>query len=275
MRLIRRSAVQSRGVSEQPAAEHEAAAKDDLFAAKREGRKGNIIQQALFSIEEGAEQNITPNNYTKVAVVTGLTGTTVGMGSIIASAELSPWFSWSNNALSDILKHPMAPLFASGVIEAGAAAMVYSVCLAKSLPSRAANEIGAGLLAIGGAALTAVGLTSGFDHAVAASTYFFSAPAGLMLFGVSMYEDKPKLGGVITMGLSAAATITMLTGYEVLHRFTAAFEISEAAILGGWIAVSSATLAIISKIKARRARKAAVKGETSESFAAEQLELPL
>ncbi len=247
-----------------------AAQSGELSTLKR-GDKRNFVQAALFSLEEGAEQNITPNKFTKVAVATGLIGPTAGIGSILAAAELSPWFSWSKNALSDILKHPMAPLFASGVIEAGISTMVYSICLAKSLTDRAANKIGAGLLAFSGAALSAVGLTSGIEHAVAASIYFFSAPAGLMVFGVSMYEDKPKLGGVVTMGLSAAAAAIMLSGYEIVHRFTAPFEISEAAILGGWVAVSGAVLAIISKVKSRREKKAK---QESPVQVQEQLQMP-
>ena len=239
------------------------AAQSSEFSTIKRDDKRNFVQESLFSIEEGAEQNITPNKFTRVAVAAGLIGPIVGIGSILAAAELSPWFSWSKNALSDILKHPMAPLFASGVMEAGISTMVYSICLAKSLTSRAANKIGAGLLAFSGAALSAVGLTSGIEHAVAASIYFFSAPAALMILGVSMYEDKPKLGGVVTMGLSAAAAAIMLTGYEIAHRFTAPFEISEAAILGGWVAVSSAALAIISKVKSRRAKKTCQESPTN------------
>lgn len=234
------------------------APKSELASLERDGevKKRNLFVRMLSSIEAGAELNITPNNYTKAAVVTGIVGPVLGISSIVAAAELSPWFVWSKDALSDILTHPMAPLMASGVMEAGISTTIYSIGLAKSLPDRSANKIGTGLLAFSGVALSAVGLTSGIDHAVVASTYFFSAPMGLMVLGVSMYEDKPKLGGIITMALSGAATTIMLTGYELTHAFKAPYELSEAVILGGWVAVSSATLAIISKIKKMRAKKA-------------------
>ena len=234
------------------------APKSEFTALERDcaDKKRNVFVRALSSIETGAELNITPNNYTKAAVVTGIVGPVLGIGSIVAAVELSPWFIWSKDALSDILSHPMAPLMASGVIEAGISTTIYSIGLAKSLPDRAANKIGTGLLAFSGVALSAVGLTSGIDHAVVASTYFFSAPMGLMVLGISMYEDKPKLGGIITMALSGAATTIMLTGYELTHAFLAPYEFSEAVILGGWVAATSAILAIISKIKKMRAKKA-------------------
>jgi len=54
-------------------------------------------------------------------------GPAYALGSIVLAIMLSPWFSWTDNAISDLGVHPVAPIFNTSLIIAGILCALFTV----------------------------------------------------------------------------------------------------------------------------------------------------
>ncbi|MHB1830476.1 MAG: DUF998 domain-containing protein [Candidatus Micrarchaeaceae archaeon] len=223
------------------------------------GFLSHALKHAIRTAETDAEKSITPNKFTRIAVIAGIFGSFAGVAAAVTAAALSPWFNWSEYPLSYILSHSMGPLLASGVIGSGVSLSVYSACLYQSLKPRLANKIGAGMLALSGGALAVLGVTEGIAHLIAASTFFLAAPLGLTALGVSMITNKMKPEGFATIGLSVAATAVIVVGRLLNDTIIAPVELAEAGLLGIWLLASSISLSIVSETKRKKMEDASHK----------------
>ncbi len=219
--------------------------------------------RAIRTAETDAEKSITPNRFTRIAVIAGIFGSSAGIAAAVTAAALSPWFNWSEYPLSYILSHSMGPLLASGVIGSGVSLAVYSACLYQSLKPRTVNKIGAGMLALSGGALATLGMTEGTVHLIAASTYFLAAPIGLAALGISMIKNKMKPEGFATIGLSTAAAAIIVVGRLLNDTFIAPVELAESGLLGIWLMASSISLSIVSETKRKKMEISSHKNQDS------------
>lgn len=95
----------------------------------------------------------------RATALAGPAGIAVTLGTVAVAVLLSPWFSWTANALSD-LGHPSratAPLFNGGLVVAGLLGLAFATRLWPET-TNAAHRLGLGLVALSFLALALVGV---------------------------------------------------------------------------------------------------------------------
>ena len=204
--------------------------------------------------ERPAEENATEGK--KLNVIAGAAGAAapfIGLGSAIAAAELTKNFSWTGNVISDMLGTKYGLVLSGGLIASGVLTSIFAYGVYKRSRS-ALGKAGAAVIAAGGACLSMVGVTYGdlaWLHPYVSRGYFFMLPAGILLAGIR--EIKSKKERILGVGSTSISVLSGLAifGYKLTGMaFSAVFEISEAALVGSWVAVAGAAMAI-SAIKAR------------------------
>ncbi|KYK29786.1 hypothetical protein AYK20_00185 [Thermoplasmatales archaeon SG8-52-1] len=118
--------------------------------------------------------------------------------SILLAMINSPWFIWTNNALSDMGAEGISAFFFNtGLIFAGLLAFIFSIGVIKILTIR----IGGYIIAISSLSLIGVGIfpITIFDlHYIASAIFFISLTIGLLILGLTMkqYDFDKSMGNV-------------------------------------------------------------------------------
>lgn len=143
-----------------------------------------------------------------------IVGLVVGLGGVVAAAVVTPGFSWTQLALSDLGVMAYAWLFNGSLVVGGVALVVFALALDADGTARRA---GRALLVAGGVALVLVGVfpTDVEPHHLLASLGFFALTAvGILARGVADLRTPPadrRLDpGVV--GVAAGAVATLLGG---------------------------------------------------------------
>lgn len=171
----------------------------------------------------------------RLAGLCGLLAPTITLTLIFAAIALSPWFSWHDNALSDMGVRQTALLFNTALLAGG---LMYLVFIAGFLHWRrmksTRSRIAAVLMLIGATGLMLISIiteNAGLVHNAVAATYFFATPIAYVLIGSDWIQHGEKVSG----GLSVAAgVIAMLMIVAVPHKRVAVPEILATVILGAW-----------------------------------------
>jgi hypothetical membrane protein len=139
---------------------------------------------------------------------------------IIVAILQSPWFSWINNAISDlgnIVDHPAsAPFLNSGLVVGGLIMILFGIGMFLEIRGNTFASIGALTLLTSGIGLFFVGVfPENFivPHFASAFTYFFSIIVGSILFGIAFVIRKStRLFGIVTiiLGMLAATALSLL-----------------------------------------------------------------
>ena len=135
----------------------------------------------------------------------------------------SPWFSWTENWLSDLggmvgekpiwaARGVASIIFNIGLILAGIFGMMFTFGFIKSgILTTNVGRLGASFLILCTCALCAIGIfpeTTGSPHTVASVIFFFSVPLSLLFIGITIKKFKKTLGllviilGVISLVIS-------------------------------------------------------------------------
>jgi len=151
---------------------------------------------------------------TKLAGICGILLPFVFFTGILIAISYSPWFKWTNNALSDLgVKGSSALIFNNGLIFGGLLAFIFSIGLIKIL----SNKIGAYILAIGSLALIGAGLfpiTMYTLHYIMSAIFFGSLTIGLLIIGITMkYNQFDQNMGNAAIMIALLAFITPVTLY--------------------------------------------------------------
>ena len=129
-------------------------------------------------------------NIKKIACICGILVPIVVFFCIWIAISGSPWFSWTQHALSDLgIGGISAFIFNNGLILGGIFSLVFSIGLAKTL----SNKIGPYILAISSLALIGTGLfpkTIFLPHYISSITFFISLTLALFIIGFTMKEAK-------------------------------------------------------------------------------------
>jgi len=147
----------------------------------------------------------------------GLTNPVIVFALIALSISYSPWFSWTENALSDLgVRGIAAILFNSGLIIGGVLAITFAIGLREILPRRLLARAGVLLLILAAAALCAIGLfpeTAGSIHFYASVSFFTLFPISLFLIGAVMIQhpSMKSLGVLAVLAGSTAAAVWALS----------------------------------------------------------------
>jgi len=141
----------------------------------------------------------------------------VAFSCIFLAISMSPWFSWSANALSDLGVGESALVFNSGLMAGGILTMVFAAGLFVTFRGRALGRVGAVLLFFDAVALFGIGLFSeaaGEIHSYFSVTFFVLFPISLFLLGAGAVMVGSKKFGSFTIVDGVLAVIPWAFGWD-------------------------------------------------------------
>ncbi|MCP8313307.1 MAG: DUF998 domain-containing protein [archaeon] len=142
----------------------------------------------------------------RIATWFGVIAPIWGLMSIGISIALSPWFSWIDNALSDLGVSNVSPIFNSGLIICGTLASLFIVALIRIERTSRLGLAGSILLLLSSLSLIGIGV---FSEAFGLIHFYFSVS-----FFVSLILSSIILGIHFTLNLSSRplGIFTLLVG---------------------------------------------------------------
>ena len=150
----------------------------------------------------------------RLAGLCGITMPFIFLFSILIAMSYSPWFKWTNNALSDLgAEGVSAFFFNNGLMLAGFFALIFSLGLIKILYIK----IGGYLLAISSLALIGVGIfpiTIFNLHYITSAIFFVSLTIGLLVIGLTMkHYQFDRIMGLAAIIIALIAFISPVSLY--------------------------------------------------------------
>jgi len=182
----------------------------------------------------------TKNSTNWLRLVAGLCGVIVPVftiGLILTAIALSPWFSWQDDALSDLGVSPAALVFNTALIVGG----LLNVGLALGVGQWAGpgwlSRLGSVILLVAAVLLSLIGVFTEdirLVHRTVAAGYFLLTPVSYLLLGTAWLWRGARVAGILTVaaGIAALALIA-LTPHHVAHGI-AVPEILAALIISCW-----------------------------------------
>ncbi len=187
----------------------------------------------------------------RLLLAAGIIGPAVAIILTVADTVISPWFTWTNNALSDLGVHQYSYLFNYSLIFEGVMNFFFALGLYGAFRLRKSTV---SALVISGAGLAMVGIfveTYHLYHLTFALLYFILFPVSIILFGKGIIKEH-KSQALLGYVFSTISLVTIITG--ILIDFGAISFISiglaipemiEATLLGIWsIYISAWTIRI-------------------------------
>jgi hypothetical membrane protein len=127
---------------------------------------------------------------TRVAGICGILLPVVMFGCLGLSIASSPWFTWTDHALSDLgIQGHTAALFNFGMIIGGVLTFIFSLGLIKVL----SNKIGAYLLTFSSFALIGIGVfpeTVLILHSFTSASFFVMLTLALLVIGMTIKQNR-------------------------------------------------------------------------------------
>ncbi len=169
----------------------------------------------------------------------GLVAPCVGLSMVLFATTQAAWFSWQENALSDLGVGETAVVFNTGLILAGALALPLAIALWRTIFRDPVGRAGAGMLASACVSLVLIGVFSenaGRIHYWVSVAFFTSMPLAMLVFSVSMLLHRSTTGLVhplLTVILAAIASVA----WAMPHDGVAIPEIISSAAASLWFAV--------------------------------------
>ncbi len=145
----------------------------------------------------------------------GIIGPIIAISLILISIALSPWFSWWDNALSDLGVSSVAILFNAGLIICGVFCTIFSIGFLISTDKKKwLRRIGSVILCLATIALIGIGVFSedfGVLHFYFSVVFFVLLLIASLLLGASMMMDPElKMVGIIALSVGAFGIISWL-----------------------------------------------------------------
>jgi hypothetical membrane protein len=132
---------------------------------------------------------------------------------ISAAIQVSPWFSWTGNALSDLgnITRNSSPIFNTGLIVSGIVIAVFPLGLRAKTKTNTLEHIGTLALLVAAIALIGVGIFPEnyiLEHVITAGTMFLLNTVGLFLFGIAFIHSKSmRVLGEVTILLAVLSAV--------------------------------------------------------------------
>ncbi len=195
------------------------------------------------------EQQSLPSSKRTLLRAAGLCGviTPIIIITLIALAiSRSPWFSWTENALSDLgAQGSTTALFNFSLIIGGILTGIFAVGLRKTLRNRALSHAGTLILILAAVALCAIGVfpeTAGKIHFYVSVAFFVLFPLSAFFIGASMLRvsSERKLG-LFTVLVGIVATVV----WAFPWRSVAIPEIVAGLAVSVWAVVFGARLLLL------------------------------
>ena len=175
----------------------------------------------------------------RLAGICGILGSTLITIIILLATMLSPWFSWQQNALSDLGIGEVALFFNGAVFSGGLLNLIFSFGVKEYLPKNTKSLFGVGLLMIASTSLALVGIFTiaySLIHSLIALSYFLLSPIAAILIGFSLKDQQTKKLSITTgfLALAAILLLPMLLFVLPIQVGFAVPEIIHSLILSIW-----------------------------------------
>lgn len=149
----------------------------------------------------------------KFTAAFGILGMLVLYVFIFAAILVSPWFSWTGNALSDLgnITTNSSPIFNGGLMVTGIIIAIFPLGLRAKTRSNTLEHVGTLALLVAAIAIIGVGIFPEnyiLEHVITAGTLFLSNTVGIFLFGVAFVRSKSmRMLGVFSIILAVASAV--------------------------------------------------------------------
>ncbi|TKJ26711.1 MAG: hypothetical protein CEE41_01765 [Hadesarchaea archaeon B3_Hades] len=153
----------------------------------------------------------------RIAGLCGIAAPVVAFSLIFLAISLSPWFSWTANALSDLGVGEADFVFNSGLIAGGILTMVFAAGLLTIFRGRPLGRVGAALLFMDAIALLGIGVFSeaaGDIHSYFSVAFFVLFPISLFLLGAGAVMVGSKRFGSFTIVDGVLAALPWAFGWD-------------------------------------------------------------
>ena len=153
----------------------------------------------------------------RISGLCGITAPIFGFSSIFIAIYYSPWFRWTENALSDLGVEGFSSLvFNSGLVFSGFLLLVFSMSLNHLLPEGLLSRIGQALFFFASVDLCLIGIfseTFGVLHFYVSVLFFTLLPLSLILMGVRLVKSSlyKRLGFIALLSSVLAIGIWLPT----------------------------------------------------------------
>ncbi|TES83485.1 MAG: DUF998 domain-containing protein [Hadesarchaea archaeon] len=177
----------------------------------------------------------------RVAGLCGVIVPVVAFSCIFIAISLSPWFSWTANALSDLGVGEAAWVFNSGLMASGILMMIFAAGLLVAFGGRALRRVGAVFLFFDAVALFGIGVFSeaaGDIHSYFSVAFFVLLPLSLFLLGAGAVMAGSKKFGSFTIVDGILAALPWAFGWDGV----AIPEAISALVASIWIVAEGARL---------------------------------
>ncbi|MGC8817242.1 MAG: DUF998 domain-containing protein [Candidatus Hadarchaeum sp.] len=174
----------------------------------------------------------------RLAGVCGIAAPIVALSFIFIAISLSPWFTWTGNALSDLGVGEAALVFNSGLVLGGLLATVAAVVMFSTYQDKI-RRVGALVFLLGTISLIGIGIFSeaaGRIHFYFSVAFFLLVPISFWILGVGIYRSGSKFWGVLTVLLGVVGTLPWTQHWTAV----AIPELSSALCFAVWSLVQGA-----------------------------------
>ena len=175
------------------------------------------------------------NRFTRLAGLFGIVSPIVTLTLIFSAIAQSPWFSWHDNALSDMGVSQTPNPFNAALLIGGLTYLMFVVGFLRWLGlTSALSKLAAVFMLAAGIGLTLVGIVTeaaGDIHDALAATYFLVTPMAYGLFGIELVRRGARLRGALTIAAGVAALLLITV---VPHKRIAVPEILATVIFAAW-----------------------------------------
>ncbi|MFQ6054042.1 MAG: DUF998 domain-containing protein [Candidatus Bathyarchaeia archaeon] len=156
----------------------------------------------------------------RVAGFFGVAAPILGFAIVFLAIWVSPWFSWTGNALSDLgVEGFGSVVFNSGLPMTGALLTVFSLGLFELTRGCWAGRLGSALFLAAALLLSAIGVfpeTAGRIHYHVSVAFFVSLPRSVFALGASMIRRGVKGLGILSFAAGAAAAGVWTLGWSAV-----------------------------------------------------------
>jgi len=178
----------------------------------------------------------------RIAGICGLMTPPIVLPLIAIAISRAPWFTWMENALSDLGVFEASALsFNTGLIMGGVMTFVFAIGLMKEFGKQILWRAGSSVFALDAVALGAIGVfTEAFGelHFYVSVAFFVLTPISLFLIGAAEIRGaKGKSLGVFTvlMGLVAALSWTFPRRGAAIPEIVSALAVSAWSMVLGYL----------------------------------------
>ena len=149
----------------------------------------------------------------KLTAVCGILGILILYVFIFAAILVSPWFSWTTNALSDLgnITRNSSPIFNLGLIVSGIIIVIFPLGLRARTKANGLEHLGTLALLVAAIALIGVGIFPEnylLEHGITAGSMFLLNTIGLFLFGIAFLRSASmRMLGALTIVLAFVSAV--------------------------------------------------------------------